>query len=281
MTTNQTRSVLVTGAAGGIGKALVERLAAKGDFVIAVARSRAQLTELESETVRTVAMDVGDTESVTAGWAEVAAALAGRPLNAVVHCAAVAPNGTIEFTPVEQFGQTININTLGALRIFQGAMPHLRASKGRFIFVSSLWGRVAGPLVGNYASSKHAIEAMADSARRETAGSGVDITVVEPGVVLTKMLTNQGASVQKQIDELSSAERGYYIGLYQSYKKLCEGSVKSAITAEACAAAIENVLNVAKPKTRYLIGKDAKIVGRLGILPDRWLDALFGKMVKA
>jgi len=275
------RSIVVTGAAGGIGKALVERLQRSGVFVIAVARSRAQLADLESASVRTVAMDVSDTASVAEGYKEIDVALAGRNLDAVVHCAAIAPLGTVEFTPPEEYGRIINVNTLGALRILQGALPRLRGHGGRLILVSSLWGQVSGPLVGSYASSKHAIEAMADSVRREIAGSDVHISVVEPGVVTTKMLTGQSGEVSQKILGLSPEERGLYLNLYNAYIKLFEKSVKAAISADACAGAIENVLNAAKPKTRYRVGNDSKALCFLGnLLPDSWMDGIFKLMLK-
>lgn len=276
-----TRSVLITGTAGGVGQALVELIRGDDTFVIAAARSLSQISKYESAMVKTVAMDVADTASVAAAFLEVDRLLDGRKLDAVIHCAAIAPLATVEFTPPEAYGRVINVNTLGSLRILQGALPRLRGHRGRLILLSSLWGKVSGPLVGSYASSKHAIEAMADAARREIAGSGVHISVVNIGVVLTKMATGQGVELQEKIAGLSAAERSIYLGLYQAFPKLLEAGVKSAISAETCAAAIKVILDARNPKPRYLVGKDAKILVRLNrILPDSWMDAIFGKMVK-
>ena len=274
------QTVMVTGAAGGIGRELVERAREKGDLVFAVARSLAQLREMGGDRVLPVVMDVSDSQSVAAGFAEVDRLLEGRPLDAVIHCAAVAPLGTVEFTSPDEYARVLNINTLGALRIAQGSVNRMRAHGGRLIFVSSLWGRLSGPLVSSYSASKHAVEAIADALRRETAGSGIKISVVEPGVVKTKMFTGQTAEVTAKIESLGEGERSHYLWLYQAYLKLFERSARTAITAEACADAIMNVLNAKRPRTRYLVGPDAKLLVRLADwLPDRGLDELFRKMI--
>lgn len=274
------RTVVVTGAAGGVGKALVEQARDRGDFVIATARSLGQLDHLAGDRVLPIAMDVSDSSSVERGFDELDRLLAGRALDAVVHCAAVAPLGTVEFTSADEYARVFNINTLGALRVAQSTVTRMRGRGGRLVLVSSLWGRLSGPLVSTYAASKHAIEAIADSLRRETAGSGVAITVIEPGVIKTKMFTGQTAEVTAKIDSLDEIERAHYLGLYRAYLRLFQRSAKTAITAEKCADAIMRALDARNPATRYLVGPDAKLLVRLAEwLPDRWLDRLFKKMI--
>ena len=204
------------------------------------------------------------------------------PLDAVVHCAARAPLGTVEFTLPDDYAQLYNINTLGALRVAQASFARMRqGGDKRLILLSSLWGRLSGPLVSNYAASKHALEAIVDSLRRETAASGIRISVVEPGVIKTKMFTNQTAEVLGKIEQLGPAEREHYLPLYQSYLKLFEKSGKTAITAEQCVDRVIEVLDARKPRPRYLVGADAKILVRLADwMSDAALDRLFARMTR-
>lgn len=274
-------TILVTGAGGGIGYALATRLLARGDHVVASARRLDQIAALADRGARCVAIDVGDDRSVHEGFAGLEGA--GVRLDAVVHCAAVAPLGTVEFTAPRDVAKVFNINTLGALRIMQGALPQLRATgDGRLILVSSLWGRVSGPFVSSYAASKHAIEALADSARREMRGHGVSLSVIEPGVVKTPMFENQADDLRRSIDELSPAERTLYGDLYADHAKLLANAGKGAITAEQCCAVIEKCLDARRPKPRYLAGNDSRALVTLGaLLTDRGLDAVFGAIYKS
>lgn len=272
------RTILVTGAGGGIGRALATRLLARGDRVVASARRLDQMQDLVDAGASAVAMDVADDMSVQRGFATIE----GR-IEAVVHCAAIAPLGTVEFTAPEDVAAIFNVNTLGALRIIQGALPRLRAAgDGRLILISSLWGRVSGPFVSTYAASKHAIEALADSARRETRGQGVRLSVIEPGVVKTPMFENQAEDLRRRIDALGPDERALYGALYDDHAKLLSGAGKGAITAEQCCAVIEKCLDARRPKPRYLAGTDSRLLVTLGaLLPDRGLDAVFGAIYKS
>jgi NAD(P)-dependent dehydrogenase (short-subunit alcohol dehydrogenase family) len=277
-----TRIVLVTGAGGGIARILVKRLLARGDNVIASARRLDQIDELAKLGATGVAMDVSDSGSVRAGFAEIDRHVGGT-LDAVVHCAAIAPVGTVEFTSPEDVAQILNINTLGALRMLQLSLPRLRKSKsGRFIFVSSLWGQVAGPFVSTYAASKHAVEALADSARRELRGQNIFLSVIEPGVVRTPMFSNQLDHLSTKIAELGADEASIYGGLYKDHAKLLKSADRTAISAEQCSSIIETCLDARRPRTRYRVGTDAKLLMALSaVLPDRALDAVFGLMYKS
>lgn len=272
------RKILVTGAGGGIGRVLAMRLLARGDRVIASARRLDQMQPLAEAGAHCVAMDVADDASVRLGFEGLEAGL-----DAVVHGAAIAPLGTVEFTPSADVAAIFNVNTLGALRVMQNALPSLRAAgDGRLILISSLWGRVSGPFVSTYAASKHAIEALADSARREMRGQGVSLSVIEPGVVKTPMFENQADDLRRRIDGLGPEERALYGALYDDHAKLLSGAGKGAITAEQCCAVIEKCLDARRPKPRYLAGTDSRLLVSLGaMLPDRGLDAVFGIIYKS
>ena len=269
--------ILVTGAARGIGHTVVERALARGDTVIAVVRKAADSSRFTaSNNLYVVLMDMADTESVQRGFEQVDELLAGKPLNGIVNCAAISVPGAIELTPVDEFEKILNTNALGSLRILKAAIPRLRGHGGRLVLVTSLWGRASGALLGAYCASKHTIESLADTARRETAGMNLHIVVAEPGVVMTEMLTTQGPAVQGYLDKMSAPQRTLYGALYQRYFKLV--SSPKGITADQCAAGIERALFDTRPAARYRIGTDSKLVCFLNwLLPDRWMDGVMAQ----
>ena len=270
------RTVLITGAGGGIGQVLARRLVARGDRVIASDRRPDLLTDLAAAGCTPITMDVGDDASVQAGFAGIVS------LDAVVHCAAVAPLGTVEFMPAADVCAVHNVNALGSLRVLQASLPLLRqAPSGRLVMISSVWGKVSGPFVSAYAASKHAIEAMADAARREMAGQPVRISLVEPGVVKTPMYFDQSPQIDAAIAALSAEERALYGRLYEDHRKLVAGAGKSAASPEQVCAVIERCLDSAAPRARYRVGNDAKsLVALSQLLSDRLLDRVFRLMYK-
>jgi NAD(P)-dependent dehydrogenase (short-subunit alcohol dehydrogenase family) len=271
-------TILITGAARGIGHALVLRAVARGDTVFAVVRKDSDRGRFpEGADLHIILMDVADTESVEAGFSEVDRLLAGRPLDAIINSAAISRAGAIEVAPMTDFEQTLNTNTLGSLRILRAGIPRLRGHGGRLILLTSLWGKASGALLGSYCASKHAIESLADVARRETRGMNLHIILVEPGVVKTEMLTTQASECNALVAGLSAEQKSLYESLYRRYARLTTSAGRAAITAEECAVQIEKSLFAKNPRTRYRIGRDATMVCLLAwLLPDRWMDGLMG-----
>jgi NAD(P)-dependent dehydrogenase (short-subunit alcohol dehydrogenase family) len=269
-------TLLVTGAARGIGREIVRRAVARGDTVFAVVRKDADRSRFEdSATCRVILMDVADTASVESGFAEVDRLLAGQPLDAIIHAAAISRPSVIEIAPVSEFEETLNTNAMGSLRILKAAIPRLRGHGGRLILVTSLWGKASGALLGAYCASKHAIESLADTARRETQGMNLHIILAEPGVVKTDMLSTQASDSESMIERMTAAQESLYGTLYRRYAKLTGAAGRTAITATQCAAEIEKALFARRPRTRYRIGRDSTIVCFLTwLLPDRWMDGL-------
>lgn len=271
--------ILVTGAARGIGNTLARRLLARGETVFAVVRKASDRDKFpeSAANLHLIVMDVADSASVVRGFEEVDRVLAGARLHAVVNCAAIAPPGAIELTPVEDFEHVINTNALGSLRIIKASIPRLRGHGGRLILLTSLWGQAAGAMLGAYCASKHAVEALADVARRETAGQNLHVVVCEPGVVQTDMYESNMPVTQALLAKMSAPERENYGALYQRYFKIVQGARGASITAEQAAIAIERAIYASRPHTRYRFGMDSKIVCFLAwLLPDRWMDALMG-----
>jgi NAD(P)-dependent dehydrogenase (short-subunit alcohol dehydrogenase family) len=271
-------TILITGAARGIGHELARRAAARNDTVFAVVRKEADRGRFASRAnLHVILMDVADTESVAAGFQEVDRLLAGRPLDAIINAAAISRPSVIEIATVADFELTLNTNALGSLRVLKAAIPRLRGHGGRLLLLTSLWGRTSGALLGAYCASKHAIESMADTARRETAGMNLHIVLIEPGVVKTDMLSTQSVEAESLISQMSPTEESLYGTLYRRYARLTGSAGKTAISTTRCAEEIERALFAPRPRPRYRVGRDAKIVCFLAwLLPDRWMDGLMG-----
>lgn len=271
-------TLLITGAARGIGHELARRAVARGDRVFAVVRKAADRARFEvSDRLHVVVMDVADSASVEQGFAEVDGLLAGASLDAVVNCAALAPPSVLELTSVADFEQVLNTNAVGSFRILKASIPRMRDRGGRIILVTSLWGRASGPLLGAYCASKHAIESLADTARRETAGMDLHVIIAQPGVVKTDMYRDNMPATESLIAGLSPEQNALYGSLHKRYFKTVNGAAGTAITVEQAAAGIEKAIFARRPKTRYQVGMDAKLVCFLNwLLPDRWMDAVLG-----
>lgn len=275
------RSMLITGASSGIGRELVNRAVARGDRVFAAVRSQKDFESFGNQVdLHPILMDVSSTESVANGFAQIDTKLAGAPLNVVINCAAACPLGALEVQSIEVIEQTLNTNAVGSARILRESLPRLRGHNGRIVLVTSLWGKVSGPMLSAYCSSKFAIEAIADATRREINGQDVHVILVEPGVVRTRMVSTQVAGAKEATQNLPAQHTTVYREMYRKYAAMIEKNSGGGVSADECAAGIERAAFAAKPKARYRIGGDSKAITLLArLLPDSALDGLFRKML--
>lgn len=274
-------TILITGAASGIGNALARRALTRGDTVFAVDRSPVDRAGFHDATnLHAIQMDVADTAAVERGFAQIDALLAGRPLDHVVNAAGISASATLELASIEECERVMNINALGSLRILKASIPRLRGHGGRIVLLTSLLGQVTTALVGAYSASKHAVEAYADAARRETVGMNLHIIIAEPGVVKTSMSAGVHSDTETRLKDMTPEQNRLYGAMYQRYLKLVAGGSGNAISAEQAAQSIEKALFAARPATRYRFGLDSKLVCFLDwLLPDRWMDGLLGLAV--
>ncbi|VWX50203.1 SDR family NAD(P)-dependent oxidoreductase [Novosphingobium sp. 9U] len=275
-------TILITGAAGGIGRALVERSLTRGDRVIAGVRNPDETHGFGAgPNLLVVPLDVSDTGSVDTAFAQADNWLAGTPLNAVVNCAAICPLGAVEVQSEQVILDTLNTNAVGSARMIRAALPRLRGHDGRIALVTSLWGRVSGPMLSAYCASKFAIEAIVDSARREIRGQDARIILIEPGVVRTKLVDNQVADANRAVGALAGEQARIYRALYESYHRMIAKNSGGGISAEECARQIQDAVFARNPKARYRVGMDAKAVSALArVLPDSALDGAFKMLIK-
>jgi NAD(P)-dependent dehydrogenase (short-subunit alcohol dehydrogenase family) len=241
-----------------------------GFDVVGAVRKDEDAERLQSKGLRTVKLDVTDADSIAAARAS----LGDAPLAGLVNNAGVAVASPLEFLPIDQLRHQLEINVIGQVAVTQQFLPALRAGRGRIVNVSSIGGRLALPLVGAYNASKFALEAISDSLRRELMPHGVDVIVIEPGGVKTP-IWRKGNETADQIQAGLPPEAEQLYGpmveaLRRESTRIAEqsGSEPSEV-----AEVIGKALTAAKPRTRYLVGRDAKMRARVAkVMPDRMMD---------
>jgi NAD(P)-dependent dehydrogenase (short-subunit alcohol dehydrogenase family) len=270
-------SVLITGAARGIGRATARRLAASGWDVIAGVRGADDAGELERESPRItpVILDITDE-------AQVAALDAHLPerLDAVVNNAGIVVGGPVEGVRREDLLRQFDVNVAGQVAVTQAVLPRLRSSHGRVLFISSVSGRVATPLMGPYTASKFALEAMADALRVELRPWGVAVVLIEPGTIDTDIWRQAEQTVDRTEAALSPEQRALYAGHVATFRRAVPKIRRNASRPEKVADAIERALTAERPSARYLVGADARAqVVLQALLPTRLWDAALARLV--
>lgn len=278
------RSVVITGASTGIGEACALRLDGAGFRVFAGVRKDADgdaLRAKASALLTPVLIDVTDQSSIDAARDAVASAVGTAGISGIVNNAGIAVGGPIEFIPLDELRQQIEVNVIGQVAVTQAFMPLLRKQRGRTVFMGSIAGRVSSPFVGPYAVSKHAIEAITDAMRQELRPWGMQVAVIEPGSIKTPIWEKSDA-IAERLEHLLPAEghRLYGAAIVILRKFLAETGMRG-IPPDEVAKAVEHALTARKPKTRYLVGNDARLQAALRVvIPDRILDGLVERQLK-
>ena len=272
-----TGTVLVTGASTGIGEATARHLRGLGFDVVAGVRKDEDAERLGAAGIDTLRLDVTDSASIEA----LRARFAEAPLFGVVNNAGVAVAGPLEFIPIDDLRRQLDVNLVGQMAVTQAVLPALRRARGRIVNVSSIGGRLALPMVGPYAASKFGLEGLSDSLRREVARFGIEVVLIEPGGVKTPIWKKSTAAADEMADGMPPEAEQLYGKLMDTIRaESVKISEKTGIEPGEVAEAIGTALTASKPKTRYLVGKDAK--GRWAIakrVPDRVMDRLIARQM--
>ena len=265
-------TVPVTGAARGIGRATTLRLAAAGWDVIAGVRRPQDgdsLADSGQGRVRPVALDVSDAEQIAALAPELTAGL-----DALVGNAGIFVGGPVETVAPDELRRQLEVNVVGQVAVAQAVLPHLRASRGRLVFVSSVAGRISTPMFGVYSASKFALEAVADAMRMELAPWGIRVSVIEPAQTDTDLWRHADEQLDETVAGLSPEHRNLYAKHLEGFRKTIPRSQRAAAPADGVAATIETALAATRPKARYVVGTAVRIQGAVfGALPTPVRDA--------
>jgi NAD(P)-dependent dehydrogenase (short-subunit alcohol dehydrogenase family) len=270
-------TVLLSGASSGIGRATAERMGRAGWRVLAGARREEDLAALAGlPGTQPLRLDVTSDGDVAA----VAGAI-GERLDALVNNAGIAVTGPVEGLPLSAWRDQLEVNLLGQVRLTQAVIPALVAARGRVVNMSSIGGRMALPLFGPYAASKYALEAMGDALRRELRPHGVQVVAIEPGAIATPIWAKGIAEAERHLAELGEAPRRRYEGLIAAVRRQAERAAVEGLHPDEVAAVVETALTARRPRTRYVVGREARVQAVLArVLPDRAMDALVGRALR-
>ena len=267
--------VVVTGASSGIGRAAIEQLAGAGFHVLAGIRNERDAAAVSSDHVEAVRLDITEEQQVASLARRVESDPQARPLRAVVNNAGIAVAAPVEMIPLADWRRQFEVNFFGHVGVIQALLPSLLSSRGRVINISSIGGLVAGPTYGAYSASKFALEAMSDALRREVQPLGVEVVVVEPGAIATPIWDKGLAAAAALTSATTDEQRQRYKKLNDTAAQRARDAAANGVPPEQVATVITNAITVARPRTRYLVGRDAKITARLvALLPDRVLDRM-------
>jgi len=245
------KSVLITGATDGLGRAAALLLAERGYRVFAAGRSsekRAQLDTLAREknlSLESIALDVGDDTSVETA---VRAVLGRAAIDVLINNAGVNYTAAVEDLTMADWRAQFETNFFGVLRVTRAVLPHMRERRsGRILMMSSLSGLVTPPTQGAYSSSKHALEGLSNALRLELFPFGIEVVLIEPGYIVT--------GIQKAAADLSRPyvqKGGPYASLYaRFFTSVNDTRAKSKTTPEDCARVMLEAIESPKPKPRY------------------------------
>ena len=274
------RSVVITGASTGIGWATAKLLLDRGFRVFGSVRKQADADRLKSEfgaNFTPLLFDVTDEAAVLAAAREVRAALGGEALFGLVNNAGIAVAGPVLELAADEFRRQIDVNVVGPIIATQafgpllGSDPSLKGPRGRIVMISSVAGKNGNPLMSAYSASKHAIEGLSESLRREMMLFGIDVIVIAPGAVKTPIW-----SKAEEVD-ISAYKNSPFFPALERIRKFMLHLGETGLPAEKIAERIADALTSASPKVRYQITPDPMRHLVTAVLPKRMVDKIIAK----
>jgi NAD(P)-dependent dehydrogenase (short-subunit alcohol dehydrogenase family) len=274
------KSVVITGASTGIGWACAKYLLDKGFRVFGSVRKPADADRLKSEfgaNFTPLIFDVTDEAAVLAAGREVRAALNGETLAGLINNAGIAVAGPVLELSADEYRRQMNVNVIGPIITTQAFGPLLGADRalkgppGRIVMISSVAGRNGNPLLSAYSASKHALDGLSESLRREMMLFGVDVVIVAPGAVKTPIWGKA-----EEVD-ISPYQNSPFYPALQKIRKFMLQLGENGLPAEKIAECVFEALTTAKPKVRYQITPDPMRHVITAILPKRTVDRIIAK----
>ena len=267
---------MITGCSSGIGRATAEHLARKDWTVYATARNVEAIASLGERGCRLLPLDVTDEESMRSAVEEVERAEGA--VGVLINNAGYSQSGAIEEGSMQKVRRQFETNVFGLARMCQLVLPGMRRQGfGRIVNLSSMGGKLTFPGGGYYHASKHAVEAISDALRFEVRGFGVDVVVIEPGLIRTGFAET---AVDSMGEEASSGPyAGFDAGVARATRDNYERGPLARLGGgpETVAETIERAISAARPRARYTVTPSAKLlISARRLLPDRAWDGLVG-----
>jgi NAD(P)-dependent dehydrogenase (short-subunit alcohol dehydrogenase family) len=266
------RTILITGCSSGIGLASARMMKARGWRVLATARQPDDLKRLTEEYgLEPLYLELADPDAIAA-CAEEALSRTGGRLYALFNNAAYSQPGAIEDVPAHALRHQLEVNVVGTHDLTRRIIPAMRANgRGRIVQCSSVLGLISAPWRGAYCASKFALEALTDALRLELQGSGIHVSLIEPGPIRTRFVENARAAAIANLDLENSVHREQYRQMLESLER--GGRQTFKLEPEAVARKLVHAVESPRPKARYQVTVPTYAVSVLKrILPTRLLD---------
>jgi NAD(P)-dependent dehydrogenase (short-subunit alcohol dehydrogenase family) len=273
MADHPSQAVLITGCSTGIGRATAERLAERGFTVYATARRVEAIADLEARGCRVLALDVTDEDSMQAAVGTVCAEHGA--VGALVNNAGYSQSGAIEDVPLEEVRRQFETNVFGLVRMCQLVLPGMRAQHhGRIVNVSSMGANFTFPGGGFYHATKYAVEAISDALRFEVKGFGIDVVIVQPGIIRTGFAETATHAIDDATPEHGPYERFNHAVAASTQSAYERGPLaKLGGGPETVARTIERAIASRAPKIRYRVTPSARLlVGQRALMTDGMWD---------
>lgn len=276
--------VVITGASTGIGAGCAIGCAQQGMTVFAGVRDLRAGEALQAKggaAIIPLHLDVTDGESIKRAAETVGHHIGGVGLAGLVNNAGIVIGSPLEFLPIAELRKQLEVNVIGQIAVTQAFLPLLRRARGRIVNMGSIAGRGTIPMMGPYSASKFALEALTDALRLELYPWGIEVSIIEPGAIATPIWEKsmkQASDVEK---DMPAESKLLYEKAAHQVKEASKEAAQRAIPVDAVVQAVLHALTARRPKTRYLVGTDAKIRAILAKwLPDRMQDWILKKMLK-
>ncbi len=271
-------TVLVTGTSTGIGRASATELAQRGFRVLAGVRKQADADAVKAiapDRIEPLILDVTDSDAVAALPEQV-----GDNLVGLVNNAGLSYGGPLEYLPMEDVRHQIEVMLVAPFAITKALIPKLRATRGRVVMIGSIGGRIPQPFITPYAAAKFGIDGLAGSLRRELAPLGIRVALVEPGAIKTEIWDRGVQRGEELIDGLPEEGRRLYgERLDTATAAALKLGRDRGIDPSKVADRVAHALTARRPKTRYVVGPDARVQALLrATLPDRALDRVLTRL---
>jgi NAD(P)-dependent dehydrogenase (short-subunit alcohol dehydrogenase family) len=274
----QKKTVVITGASSGIGRASVARMVQSNWSVFACVRKAQDGDRLRSEfgaSVVPVILDVTDRAAISAAAESVSSALRGSRLDGLVNVAGVGVVRPVEYMSPEVLLDIFNINVFGQIAVTQAFLPMLRAAHGRIVNITSVGAHIAIPFGSLINASKSAFANLSDTMRLELHPFGIHVSAVEPGAIKTPAVEKTLGDVDAVIRSLPQDGVAEYGEMLREFARRAYAREMNGSAPEVVAEAIHHALTAVRPRTRYRAGKHASLLPFLAaVLPDRLLDKL-------
>jgi NAD(P)-dependent dehydrogenase (short-subunit alcohol dehydrogenase family) len=273
-------SIVITGASSGIGEACALHFDKKGYRVFAGVRKASDGEALQAKTsdrLTPLVMDVTDQASIAAA----AQSIDRKEISGLVNNAGIAVSAPIELIPIDKLREQLEVNVIGQVAVIQAFLPLLRHGRGRIVNIGSVAGRSTLPFTGAYSASKHALEAISGALRMELREWVIHVAIIEPGAVKTPIWEKGLQRANEMMERFPDEGLDLYRYLIAKMKKAASDAGKGGCDPSLVVEAVDHAMTSPKPKTRYVVGKDARMRMLMNYLPDTIRENIIMKHINS